>query len=518
MPVKASVIIPVYNAGNSLQKCVESIIYGNFHDLRIILVDDCSSDNSWDICCKLSRQHDNVICKQNDINRGVSYTRNQGLSEAKGEYIFFVDSDDWVSARYFSKLYSRAEQNDSSFVICGFKLIDRILGQRKDYGWETGMCSGEEQRILIEDAFKLFENTLLQQLWNKVFRRDIIEKHHIRFAEDQSMGEDFQFVLDYLDAAAASEFLLLNEVLYYYVRDNKNSLMSKYGLSGIEGEKRRLTQLLTITGEKKKKNIEEYEKAIANCKNNAIYQAVHCDSWKRTEKINYIETIMNDGMAERHYHKQWIIKVKEIIRYDLNKVKLLVPRCQSKMQRIRRDSIIKKMYTQLKCRDFSIISQNCIGGVFYHDMKIQFMSPTINLFFTCADFVKFVSNLDYYLQQNLIITWGEEYPIGYLDDIIVYFQHYACCEDAKLKWEERKKRINKGKIIILCTDMEGFSDEVYEKWKEIPYPKILFSAVEREDLDIVYYPEYSKLEKVQDLIPERKFYRNNRLINLVNKL
>ena len=196
----------------------------------------------------------------------------------------------------------------------------------------------------------------------------------------------------------------------------------------------------------------------------------------------------------------------------------LVKRIIARLRRDRAAMIVKIEKKRLINTDFTILSQNCIGGVFYHDMGLRFTSPTINLFFTCPDFIKFVRNLEWYLNQELQMTWGEKYPIGYLDDIAICFQHFDSCDEAKEKWEERKKRINRDKILILCTDMEEFSDEIYEQWKHVPFPKVLFSAKKRNSPDVIFFPEYAKNGKVGDLIPDRKFYKDGVLIKAVNSM
>lgn len=127
-------------------------------------------------------------------------------------------------------------------------------------------------------------------------------------------------------------------------------------------------------------------------------------------------------------------------------------------------------------------------------------------------------NLDYYLSLKLRMTWGEEYPIGYLDDVAIYFMHYNTCQEAERGWEKRKARIIHDNIIVLCTDMVDFTDEVYEKWRRIPYPKVLFTA-KREyanESGTVFFPEYESNGKVPDLIPNREFYRDGILLDTVN--
>ena len=104
MGCRASAIIPVYNAEKTLRRCVESLVLGHERQIEVILVEDRSKDKSFEVCQELAAEFSNVICIQNEINRGVSFTRNQGLAAATGEYILFTDSDDWVSAQYAQSL------------------------------------------------------------------------------------------------------------------------------------------------------------------------------------------------------------------------------------------------------------------------------------------------------------------------------------------------------------------------------------------------------------------------------
>ena len=96
--------------------------------------------------------------------------------------------------------------------------------------------------------------------------------------------------------------------------------------------------------------------------------------------------------------------------------------------------------------------------------------------------------------------------------------HYETCTQAKDKWEERKARINFDKIFVMSTDMEEFTDEVYESWQKINYPKILFTANSKYNCDSVIYNNYENNGKVADLITKREFYKNNVLINKINNL
>lgn len=517
MNSKVSVVIPVYNAEKTVQRMVESLVYGEERNIEIILVEDCSEDKSWEICQNLSKRYTNVYCYQNKKNSGVSYARNHGLEVADSEYILFVDSDDWVSGKYAEKLLSAAQQNPNSLVISGLHFRDEVVGYQRDYIWE--MHGQEVYYVDQTDFFRLQEKFHLQQLWNKIFRRDVIEKANIRFDEKQSMGEDFQFVLDYMEASHIKTCVVLNSPLYYYIRATQTSLMSYFGTDNNENEYNRLEQLLHLCGGITPEIEKDYETALANVKKNYVYQVVHKKSNKK-EILSFIESVMQDGKAKYYYRIQKNILMKENICQGISWIMTLLKRFYERMQRKKRDRLAAEMKAKLHARDFTILSQNCIGGVFYHDMGLQFTSPTINLYMSGNDFVDFVLNLDYYLSLKLRMTWGEEYPIGYLDDVAIYFMHYYTCQEAESEWEKRKTRIIRDNIIVLCTDRDDFTDEVYKKWRQIPYPKVLFTA-KREyanEADTVFFPEYESNGKVLDLIPNREFYRDDVLIDTVNRL
>ena len=197
----------------------------------------------------------------------------------------------------------------------------------------------------------------------------------------------------------------------------------------------------------------------------------------------------------------------------------LFSRIKAKQQHRKNMRLVKEIRPMFKSTDITIISQNCIGGVFSHDMKLPFQSPTVNLFIPASDFIKFVKNLEHYLNIEPDIWQGEEYPVGRIEDVELHFVHYDTCLQAKEAWERRKKRVDLRNVLVLSTDRDGFDPSVFEKWKTISYPKLLFTA-RREfaaDPDSLYFPEYEKMGCVPDLIPKREFYKNNLLLYKANQ-
>lgn len=511
----ASVVIPVYNAEKTVERCVESLVFGEQKDVEIILIEDCSKDNSWKLCQKLSAQYKNVHSYRNQKNSGVSYTRNHGLSKATGEYILFVDSDDWVSGEYAATLIQTAQKYPNALTICGLHFHDDVAGEKRDYLWKT---EGEPLYILEQEQFfDLTQKFHLQQLWNKIFRRDIIDDFQVRFDEGQSMGEDFEFVLDYMNAAQCKQCVVINKALYYYIRANNTSLMSQFGLIENGNEYKRLEKLLNISGVSPETQ-KRYRESIYNTKLSYVYFISRAKQKSKNEKLKLIDNVMQDGQARKYYKEQRIVLAKENVFICLSHIKKIMQRIKGRIQREKNKRIIWCMRNLYGNKQVSIISQNCIAGVFYHDMKQQFLSPTINLFFTCPDFVKFVLDLKLYLSLELQMTWGEEYPVGLLGDIKIYFMHYQTCTEAKEAWDRRKSRINWDNILVLSTDMEEFTEETFKLWKQIKCPKILFAAKKWGDESCIYLPQYAEHGKVEDLIPKREFYKDNLLIRNINNI
>lgn len=152
----------------------------------------------------------------------------------------------------------------------------------------------------------------------------------------------------------------------------------------------------------------------------------------------------------------------------------------------------------------SIISMNCNGGIISHDLGLQFLSPTVNLFFRADDFIKFCENLEYYLSIDTMVECTDptvieqrDYPIAYLGDLTLFLVHYTSVEVAQKKWNERKKRINMDNIVILNTDREGMTDELKNRFENLPYRKVMFTHLsDNRHKSCFYIKGYEKEECV----------------------
>lgn len=300
MEVNVSVIIPVYNAGKTLKRCLDSILKSTYKDYEVILVDDGSKDNSYDISLDYSNKYSFIKVIKNNKNRKVSYTRNHGLKNAIGKYICFVDSDDLIKEDYLEKLVNEIEYHSNSFIICGFINDDMIYNNRIDH------YVYDQNQILSELDFDnslldLYDKTLIQQLWNKIFIRSIIVDNDIQFDESLSIGEDTRFVLEYLKYLKPNKILFMNECLYHYKRDQENSLMFNTGYEKIDNLIDNLKSLLDLTS------------LSSEIKSNIIHE-------RKNKMIeNYAYIIYHNPKMKEKVKKELILKLDKEKGYDLYK-------------------------------------------------------------------------------------------------------------------------------------------------------------------------------------------------------
>lgn len=313
--IKISVVVPVYNASNTIERCVDSIMSNKFDDLEVILIEDCSKDDSLNKCKSLAEKYPQVRCVHNEVNRGVSYTRNRGLDEATGEYIMFVDSDDWVAPNYYALFDNAINQNPDSLIICGYVNHDEMMNGRKD-----DICYSEKSSDLLKldlkDEIKnIYDKCLLQQLWNKIFVTKIIKENNIRFDESISIGEDLRLILQYITLSKISSVVFINEPLYHYMRDQKDSLMYKVGTESVEEPLKNLRSLYEIMGYDK----DLIEKTIAEDRNKQIgvyaYLILHNAGMKLREKKRLVLALDANNGKELYkknrniYFKERLIKL-----------------------------------------------------------------------------------------------------------------------------------------------------------------------------------------------------------------
>lgn len=271
MNEKVSIIIPVYNVENTIVRCIESIVNGTYQNIEIILVDDCSKDSSVQICRDLEKKYSTIKLLQNKQNQGVSYTRNRALEIVSGQYCMFVDSDDWVDNDYVESFVREMKKTGVGMVISGYVNHDEIISGRVDkFGWKESMECQITDRI--ED---LYHNRMLQQLWNKIFLVSIIKEYNIQFDESISMGEDYRFILRYLQKMENKKCILLDKYLYHYIRGEGNSLMSKFSEKDVSQQIYNIKLMLPLMKIQKQQQEIFFEKEKAAIEEQYAYMLMH---------------------------------------------------------------------------------------------------------------------------------------------------------------------------------------------------------------------------------------------------
>ena len=215
-----SIIVPVYNAEKYLNRCIDSILKQTFTDLEIIFVDDGSTDDSLKICEEYQKQDDRIIVIHKD-NGGSTSTRKAGVRIAKGAYIAFVDSDDWIDEIFFESLYHKAKMHQTDIVVSGCVKEGNCPRQELVNNFSEGYYAKQELRKLIYPKMLYYEDMnffsfgIRQYLWGKLFRKSVIEQCIYRLDERLYDGEDVACVYD--ACLRAASIVIDNHTYYHYI-------------------------------------------------------------------------------------------------------------------------------------------------------------------------------------------------------------------------------------------------------------------------------------------------------------
>ncbi|MCM1188702.1 MAG: glycosyltransferase [bacterium] len=219
-----SIIVPVYNAENYLVRCVGSVLNQEYTNFELLLVDDGSRDNSGAVCDGFA-QRDGRVRVIHKENTGVSDSRNCALEQAKGKYIQFLDSDDWLTPEATKLFVRSAEASGCDMVIADFyRVSGGNLAHKGDIEKEGLLTRQEFAVLMMENPADFYYGVL----WNKLFRRELIDRLCLRMDPQISWCEDFIFNLEYLRHCRS--IYALNVPVYYYVK-TKGSLVNSQGAS-----------------------------------------------------------------------------------------------------------------------------------------------------------------------------------------------------------------------------------------------------------------------------------------------
>ncbi|MGX8832887.1 glycosyltransferase family 2 protein [Amedibacillus sp. YH-ame6] len=243
-----SVIIPVYNAQNYVSNTVSSILNQDYKNIEIILVNDGSKDNSKAVIEDLIEK-DSRISLIDQENMGVSETRNRGIENAKGEYLMFVDSDDFLKANVLKGMVDSLP-SECSMLFGGYAMMK---GNFKDKKSVQEFAPLSSEIIIPEDIRNIYDvyylNKIFLSIWGKLYRTDIIKQYNIRFKKDFKIGEDMLFIQDILtlDYPVYS----YDKILYEYMLSTSNSITKTGSLSRITNAEQLLYKSLSFANDLK---------------------------------------------------------------------------------------------------------------------------------------------------------------------------------------------------------------------------------------------------------------------------
>lgn len=215
---KVSIIVAIYNIEKFVEKCIQSILDQTYENLEIILVDDCSIDSSGRICDAFALKDSRVVVTHHTINTRQPGVRNTGLAQATGDYIVFVDGDDWLApdyTSYFVKLITETK-SDMAMSLHNFSTRDmrQIRTEDKYEIWSPEKATAE-----------LLYPHIAIGCWNKIYRRDFIEKHGLRFRVELFTAEGYRFINE--AAQRANHIGVGRRKVYYYRLNNTESATTK---------------------------------------------------------------------------------------------------------------------------------------------------------------------------------------------------------------------------------------------------------------------------------------------------
>ena len=213
--MKVSVIVPVYNTEKYLKNCIDSLLKQNFDDYEIIVINDLSPGNAEEII--KSYNDKKIVYIKNKTNKGIGYNRNLGIKKAKGEYVCFIDSDDYVKEDFISKMYNYSKENNLDLCVCDYVNVDEEGNKLKEFNLSDFCITNYEENNKI-----LCEINLAP--WNKLYKKDMLVKNKIEFSETLKY-EDLSFVA--LSIKNSKKIGKINEQLNYYTIHNNSETTTR---------------------------------------------------------------------------------------------------------------------------------------------------------------------------------------------------------------------------------------------------------------------------------------------------
>lgn len=280
-----SIIVPVYNAEKYLERCLRSIQLQTYKEIEVIMINDGSTDHSRIIMDRFASADSRFIAIHKE-NGGVSSCRNIGMQLAEGEYLQFVDSDDWIPADSTGTLVDFMEKYEADMVIADFKRVIRNNIITKGHIDRTGFLTRMEFASYMMQAPANFYYGVM---WNKLYKSEIIRKNNLMCSDELDWCEDFQFNLEYLQYI--NGVAVTHEPVYYYVKRKGSLVDTQVDLMSTVKTKKRLFEYYKVLYE----DLDLYEKHKLRIQ--AFYVEFARDMKRKPEKSSIMNRRKNHKMA-----------------------------------------------------------------------------------------------------------------------------------------------------------------------------------------------------------------------------
>lgn len=301
---KITVVIPVYNVEQYIEECIESVINQTYTNLEIILVDDGSTDNSGNICNKFEKI-DKRIKVIHKANGGLSDARNIGLKVSTGEYIQFIDSDDYIEKDMIETLYKTINEYNADIAICNHY----VLKNGKTSNDSTGIITIYNNKEVLKEF--LLDTKIRAYTWEKLWKKSLFEGIEFPF------GRKFEDIATTPKLFWKAEKIVLNDIPKYYYRQREGSIMNK------QSNELRLEYIDIV------KNIdEEMKKIVPELEEYFSYNLIHAmlNTYNDIAIFKMYDLIDNEQVKELYKYTKKLInneKVKMIIEKNMSEVKKL---------------------------------------------------------------------------------------------------------------------------------------------------------------------------------------------------
>lgn len=276
-----SIIIPVYNAEKFLDNCILSIRNQTYSGIEIILINDGSNDRSLSICMNHAEKDRRIIVIDQE-NKGVSAARNAGINKSLGEYILFVDSDDYIETNMIEILINFQKEKTVDIIMFGFYIDSVGTGKIVASNFSNNTYYGEKEIHSVLPS--LIKKELINSPWNKLYSRNIIRNNNIKFDETINIGEDLLF--NYHVFNNITSLRIVDNNLYHYVVRGNDSLTSK-----LNTNKYKMLRNVNEYMEKSFQSETNYNEVIEAIKTIQIKNTYSCllDLFHKNNKMNYYE-------------------------------------------------------------------------------------------------------------------------------------------------------------------------------------------------------------------------------------